>query len=178
MEVVRGRGRCNPCSPGAQRQLTTFKGLKHRLDLLKAWCDRILLLFNDLGRLTNTDQNKHICSQLDILIISYGSPPIDPVSYNRFKDLLKSSPAYVAAPMVSIYLQHIKRFATQHVAIVELTGQTDRPRGHFKTAFSAETLCWVCGSPNHNPRKFKMLHTILKGAPPGASYGAQASLLV
>jgi len=54
-----------------QRQLTTFPGLQRGLDPLKSWCDRISLLFNDLGRLTNTDQNQHICSHLDILIISY-----------------------------------------------------------------------------------------------------------
>ena len=70
-----------------QRQLTTFPGLQRGLNSLKASCDRITLLFNDLGLLTHTDQNQHVCSQLDILIISYGSPPSDPVSWNRCKDL-------------------------------------------------------------------------------------------
>ena len=120
-------------------------------------------------------QNLTICSHLDMLISSYGAPPSDPVSWNRCKDLLKSSPTYVAAPTVSIYLQHIERFTTQHVATVKLTGQTDRPRGHFMAAFSAEALCWVCGSPNHNPRRCKMRHTTLTGAPP---CGAQALTLV
>jgi len=55
---------------GVTRQRTSFPGLKHGLHPLKVWCDRILLLFNDFGRWTNTDQNQHLCSQLDILIIS------------------------------------------------------------------------------------------------------------
>jgi hypothetical protein len=33
------------------RQIKTFPGLQHGLNPLKVWCDRILLLFNDLGRL-------------------------------------------------------------------------------------------------------------------------------
>jgi hypothetical protein len=33
-------------------QIKTFPVLHHGLNPLKAWCDRILLLFNDLGRLT------------------------------------------------------------------------------------------------------------------------------
>ena len=69
-----------------QRQLTTFPGVQRGLNSLKASCDRITLLFNDLGLLTHTDQNQHVCSQLDILIISYGSAPSDPVSWNRCKD--------------------------------------------------------------------------------------------
>jgi hypothetical protein len=43
------------------RQIKTFPGLQHGLNPLKAWCDRILLLFNHLGRLTvPTDQNQTI----------------------------------------------------------------------------------------------------------------------
>ena len=43
------------------RQIKTFPGLQHGLNPLKSWCDRILLLFNDLGRLTAPiDQNQTI----------------------------------------------------------------------------------------------------------------------
>ena len=107
-----------------QRQLTTFPGVQRGLNSLKASCDRITLLFNDIGRLTHTDQNQNVCSQIDILMISYGSPPSDPVSWNRCKDLLKAAPAYVAAPTVSQYLQHIKRFTTQHFASLKLTRES------------------------------------------------------
>jgi hypothetical protein len=87
------------------RQIKTFPGLQHGLNPLKAWCDRILLLFNDLGRLTAPiDHNQTICSHLDMLIASYGNPPSEPLSWNRCKDLLKSHAAYVAAPSVSLYL--------------------------------------------------------------------------
>ncbi len=116
-------------------QIKTFPGLQHGLNPLKSWCDRILLLFNDLGRLTTpTDQNQTICSHLDILIISYGAPPADPVSWNRCKDLLKANTAYVAAPSVSLYMQNIKHFACDHVASLKLTkeGQAGKKRGHFK----------------------------------------------
>ena len=92
------------------RQIKTFPGLQHGLNPLKVWCDRILLLFNDLGRLTDPiDQNQTICSHLDMLISSYGTPPTDPISWNRCKDLLKSNAVYVGVPSVSLYMQHIKR---------------------------------------------------------------------
>jgi hypothetical protein len=43
------------------RQIKTFPVLQHGLNPLKAWCDRILLLFNDLGCLmAPTDQNQTI----------------------------------------------------------------------------------------------------------------------
>jgi len=91
------------------RQIKTFPGLQHGLNPLKSWCDRVLLLFNDLVRLTTPiDQNQTICSHLDMLISSYGTPPTDPISWNRCKDLLKSNTVYVAAPSVSQYMQHIK----------------------------------------------------------------------
>lgn len=146
------------------RQLKTFPGLQHGLNPLKAWCDRILLLFNDLGRLTAPiDQNQTLCSHLDMLISSYGAPPTDPVSWNRCKDLLKSNAAYVAAPSVSLYLQHLKRFAGDHVASKNLLhdGPAHKTRGHFKAAYSAEALCWICGSANHDPRQCKMLTSAL-----------------
>jgi hypothetical protein len=98
-----------------------------------------------------------------MLISSYGTPPTDPVSWNRCKDLLKSNAAYVAAPSVSLYLQHLKRFAGDHVASIKLV-QDKFPaskRGHFKTAYSAEALCWVCGSASHDPRDCKMLTSAL-----------------
>jgi hypothetical protein len=146
------------------RQIKTFPGLQHGLNPLKAWCDRILLLFNDLGRLTAPiDQNQTLCSHLDMLISSYGTPPTDPVSWNRCKDLLKSNAAYVAAPSVSLYLQHLKRFAGDHVASKNLLhdGPAHKTRGHFKAAYSAEALCWICGSANHDPRQCKMLTSAL-----------------
>jgi len=125
------------------RQIKTFPGLQHGLNPLKAWGDRILLLFNDLGRLTAPiDHNQTICSHLDMLITSYGNPPSDPLSWNRCKDLLKSHAAYVANPSVSLYLQHIKRFAGDHVASNKLLpdGPATKSRGHFKTVYSAEAL--------------------------------------
>ncbi len=145
------------------RQIKTFPGLQHGLNPLKAWCDRILLLFNDLGRLTAPiDHNQTICSHLDMLIASYGNPSSDPLSWNSCKDLLKSNAAYVAAPSVSLYLQHFKRFAGDHVASTKLLQDRPAPkRGHFKTAYSAEALCWVCGSASHDPRDCKMLTSAL-----------------
>ena len=146
------------------RQIKTFPGLQHGLNPLKAWVDRILLLFNDLGRLTAPiDHNQTICSHLDMLITSYGNPPSDPLSWNRCKDLLKSHAAYVANPSVSLYLQHIKRFAGDHVASKKLLpdGPATKSRGHFKTVYSAEALCWVCGSASHDPRDCKMLTSAL-----------------
>jgi hypothetical protein len=42
-------------------------------------------LFNYLGRLTAPiDQNQSICSHLDMIIISYGAPPSDPVFWNTW----------------------------------------------------------------------------------------------
>ena len=148
------------------RQIHTFPGLQHGLNPLKSWCDKILLLFNDLGRLTAPiDQTQTICSHLDMLINSYGTPPTDPVSWNRCKDLLKSSAMYVAAPSVSLYMQHIKRFAGDHVASKRLLqdgpGTKSRGGGHFKTVYSAEHLCWACGSASHDARDCKMLNTAL-----------------
>ena len=146
------------------RQIKTFPGLQHGLNPLKAWCDRILLLFNDLGRLTAPiDHNQTICSHLDMLIASYGNPPSDPLSWNRCKDLLKSHAAYVAAPSVSLYVQHIKRFAGDYTASKKLLqdGPATKSRGHFKAVYSAEALCWVCGSANHDPRDCKMLNSAL-----------------
>jgi hypothetical protein len=145
------------------RQIKTFPGLHHGLNPL-SWCDRILLLFNDLGRLTDPiDQNQTICSHLDMLISSYGTPPTDPISWNRCKDLLKSNAVYVAAPSVSLYMQHIKRFAGDHVASKKLLhdGPVTKSRGHFKTVYSTEALCWVCGSASHDPRDCKMLTSAL-----------------
>jgi hypothetical protein len=85
-------------------------------------------------------------------------------------DRLKSEPAYIAAgPTVSLYVQHIDRFAKQHVASQKLTGVRQasqkltgvRQGGHFKAAYSAEALCWVCGSANHDTRQCKMLNSAL-----------------
>jgi hypothetical protein len=146
------------------RQIKTFPGLHHGLNPLKSWCDRILLLFNDLGRLTDPiDQNQTICSHLDILISSYDTPPTDPISWNRCKDLLKSNVVYVAASSVSLYMQYIKRFAGDHVASKKLLqeGPVTKSRGHFKTVYSAEALCWVCSSASHDPRDSKMLTSVL-----------------
>ena len=59
------------------RQIQTFPGLHHGLNPLKAWCDRILLLFNDLTRLTAPiDQNQTICSHLDGTPVTAPLPPI------------------------------------------------------------------------------------------------------
>jgi hypothetical protein len=146
------------------RQIQTFPGLQHGLNPLKSWCDRILLLFNDLGRLTAPiDQNQTICSHLDMLISSYGTPPTDPVSWNRCKDLLKSNAVYVEAPSVSLYMQHIKCFDGDHVVSKKLLqdGPVTKSRGHFKTVYSAEALCWACGSDSHDPRDCKMLTSAL-----------------
>ena len=130
------------------RQIHTFPGLQHGLNPLKSWCDRILLLFNDLGRLTAPiDQTQTICSHLDMLINSYGTPPTDPVSWNRCKDLLKSNAMYVAAPSVSLYLQHIKRFAGDHVASKRLLqdGPATKSRGggHFHRVLRRTSLLGV-----------------------------------
>jgi hypothetical protein len=94
-----------------------------------------------------------------MLIASYGTPPTDPVSWNRCKDLLKSNAVYVGSPSVSLYMQHLKRFAGDHVASKKLLhdGPVPKSKGHFKTVYSAEALCWVCGSTNHDPRDCKML---------------------
>jgi len=94
---------------------------------------------------------------------SYVAPPSNPVSWNRCKDLLKSNTAYVGVPSVSLYMHHINRFAGDHVALQKLLheGQANKKRGHFKAAFSAETLCWICGSANHDPRHCKMVTTAL-----------------
>jgi hypothetical protein len=69
----------------------------------------------------------------------------------------------VANPSVSLYLQHIKRFAVDHVASNKLLpdGPATKSRGHFKTVYSAEALCWVCGSASHDPRDCKMLTSAL-----------------
>ncbi len=74
---------------------------------------------------------------LDMLISSYGTPPTDPISWNRCKDLLKSNAVYVAAPSVSQYMQHIKRFAGDHVASKKLLqdGHVTKSRGRFKTVY-------------------------------------------
>ena len=86
----------------------------------------------------------------------------DPLSWNRCKDLLKSNAAYVAAPSVTLYLQHFKRFAGGHVASTKLLQDRPAPkRGHFKTAYSAEALCWVCGSASHDLCDCKMLTSAL-----------------
>ena len=81
---------------------------------------------------------------------SYVAPPSNPVSWNRCKDLLKSNAEYVGASSVSLYMQHIKLFAGDHVASLKLIqeGQANKKRGHFKAAYSAEALCWICGSVN------------------------------
>jgi hypothetical protein len=70
---------------------------------------------------------------------------------------------YVAAPSVSLYMQHIKRFAGDHVASKKLLqdGPATKSRGHFKTAYSAEHLCWACGAASHDARDCKMLNTAL-----------------
>jgi hypothetical protein len=152
-----------------QRQIWTFPGLTRGIEPLRGWCDRILLLFNDLGRLSNSDQNSAVCPQLDLLLTTYKTLN-DPISWTRCLDRLKSEPAYIAAgPTVSLYVQHIDRFATQHVASQKLTGVRQasqkptgvRQGGHFKAAYSAEALCWVCGSANHDPRQCKMLNSAL-----------------
>jgi hypothetical protein len=152
-----------------QRQIWTFPGLTRGIEPLRGWCDRILLLFNDLGRLSNSDQNSAVCPQLDLLLTTYKTLN-DPISWTRCLDRLKSEPAYIAAgPKVSLYVQHIDRFATQHVASQKLTGVRQasqkptgvRQGGHFKAAYSAEALCWVCGSANHDPRQCKMLNSAL-----------------
>jgi hypothetical protein len=142
-----------------QRQIYTFPWLARGIEPLRGWCDRILLLFNDLGRLSNSDQNSAVCPQLELLLTTYNTPN-DPVSWTRCLELLRSEPAYIAAgPTVSLYVQHIDRFATKHVASKKLTGV--RQGGHFKAAYSAEALCWVCGSANHDLRQCKMLNSAL-----------------
>ena len=142
-----------------QRQIWTFPGLARGIEPLRGWCDRILLLFNDLGRLSNSDQNSAVCPQFDLLLTTYKTLN-DPISWTRCLDRLKSEPDYIAAgPTVSLYVQYIDRFATQHVASQKLTGV--RQGGHFKAAYSAEALCWVCGSANHDPRQCKMLNSAL-----------------
>ena len=157
-----------------QRQIWTFPGLARGIEPLRGWCDRILLLFNDLGRLSNSDQNSAVCPQFDLLLTTYKTPN-DPISWTRCLDRLKSEPDYIAAgPTVSLYVQYIDRFATQHVASQKLTGV--RQGGHFKAAYSVEALCWICGSANHDPRQCKMLTSaladyrskhLLKGSPRG-----------
>lgn len=98
-----------------------------------------------------------------MLIISYGTPPLDPVSWNRCKDQLKAHAAHVASPSIRLYLQHMKRFATDHVASLKLNkeGHADKKRGHFKAVYSAEALCWIRSSANHDPRQYRMLTTAL-----------------
>jgi len=116
-----------------------------------------------------------------MLIASYGNPASDPLSRNRCKDLLKSNAAYVAAPSVSLYLQHFKRFAGDHVASTKLLQDRPAPkRGHFKTVYSAEALCWVCGSASHDPRDCKMLTSVLRlqvQAPPQGQLSRQRTQL-
>ena len=98
-----------------------------------------------------------------MLIASYGNPPSDPLSWNRCKDLLKSNAVYVEAPSVSLYMQHIKCFDGDHVVSKKLLqdGPVTKSRGHFKTVYSAEALCWACGSDSHDPRDCKMLTSAL-----------------
>jgi hypothetical protein len=98
-----------------------------------------------------------------MLIASYGTPSTDPVSWNRCKDFLKSNAAYVGVPSVSLYMQYLKRFAGDHVASKKLLhdGPAPKSRGHFKTVYSVEALCWVCGSASHDPRDCKMLTSAL-----------------
>jgi hypothetical protein len=57
----------------------------------------------------------------------------------------------------------MKRFANDHVASLKLSkeGQADKKRGNFKAAYSAEALCLICGSANHDPRQCRMLTTAL-----------------
>jgi hypothetical protein len=57
-----------------QRQIYTFPGLTRGIEPLRGWCDRILLLFNDLGRLSNSDQNSAVCPQLDLLLMTSQNP--------------------------------------------------------------------------------------------------------
>ena len=70
---------------------------------------------------------------------------------------------YVAAPSVSLYIQHIKRFAGDYIASKKFLqdGPATKSRGHFKTVYSAEHLCWACGSASHDARDCKMLNTAL-----------------
>ena len=58
------------------------------------------------------------------------------------QDLLKSNVVYVGAPSVSLYVQHIKCFAGDHVASKKLLhdGPVLKSKGHFKTVYSAEAL--------------------------------------
>jgi hypothetical protein len=142
-----------------QRQIWTFPGLAHGIEPLRGWCDRILLLFNDLGRLSNSDQNSAVFPQFDLLLTTCKTLNY-PISWTRCFDSLKSEPDYIAAgPTVSLYVQYINRFATQHVDSQKLTGV--HQGGHFKAAYSAEALCWVCCSANHDPRQCKMLNSAL-----------------
>lgn len=53
-------------------------------------------------------------------------------------------------------MKHIQSFASEYITSTNL--QVDRPRaGHFRTSFSADTLCWTCGSSTHAPKHSKMI---------------------
>jgi hypothetical protein len=93
-----------------QRQLFTFPGLRKGEHALHAWNDRISILFKDFGRLTQTDQDQHWCSQMDLMIIQY---KYDPISWTNCKDILHATAAYAAAPTIEAYLTAIKRQATE-----------------------------------------------------------------
>ena len=74
-----------------------------------------------------------------------------------------SNTVYVGAPSVRLYMQHIKCFTGDHVASKKLLhdGPALKSKGHFKTVYSAEALCWVCGSARHDPRDCKILTSAL-----------------
>lgn len=144
-----------------QRQLFTFPGLRRGEHALHAWSDRISILYKDLERLTQNDQNQHWCSQMDLMILQYGKPHDDPISWTNCKDILHADASYAAAPTIEAYLNAFKKKAIEFMASTKYTG--DRGKGkHFKAAYSAEALCWVCGSGNHNPRDCKMLNSALQ----------------
>jgi hypothetical protein len=59
---------------GSDLRRSLHPGLTRGLEPLRAWCDRILLLCNDLGRLSNSDRNSDVCPQFDILLMTYKNP--------------------------------------------------------------------------------------------------------
>ena len=65
-----------------QRQIHIFPGLSRYIEPLRGWGDRILLLFNDLGRLSNSDQNSPVCPQIELLLMTYN------IQHPQLPDLL------------------------------------------------------------------------------------------
>ena len=146
------------------RQLATFPGMARGYKALTGWCDRIMMLYNDLVRLSRHDLNQHTCVQLDNLLIIHDEAKKEDLSWTRLKDIVHAKPAYIAAPSVSLYIANMRRFGSD-LANAQAQKLLSAPpsKKHYKQVFSAEQMakiCWNCNG-NHDAQNCKMLQSAL-----------------